>query len=164
MTRKNIDLQLQSLEILVSKYGVLSPALRSQDAPESSGDNGEEDFLQVVIRYCDESGVFYTAPTNNSAKKTTSPTNVYLSSAIHKSFMQKPSPQKSPSLNQQHLVDDECKSLKKQADAQEEHENLSKPTCSFVTQAAQSLANPSLEMSKSKVNSNKGEAAKVITR
>ncbi|CAL8111626.1 unnamed protein product [Orchesella dallaii] len=48
MTRKNIDLQLQSLELLVAKYGVLSPSLRSGDSEETAED-GEDDFLQVVI-------------------------------------------------------------------------------------------------------------------
>lgn len=66
MTRKNIDLQLQSLELLVSKYGVLSPSLRSEGVEE--GDGGEDDFLQVVIRYCGESGVFYSANANKTAK------------------------------------------------------------------------------------------------
>ncbi|CAG7683972.1 unnamed protein product [Allacma fusca] len=51
MTRKNIDLQLQSLELLVAKYGVLSPSLRppNSDPDDPSDPNGEEDFLQVVI-------------------------------------------------------------------------------------------------------------------
>lgn len=58
MTRKNIDLQLQSLELLVAKYGVLSPALRSGDSEEPAGDDGEDDFLQVVIRYSDQLELF----------------------------------------------------------------------------------------------------------
>lgn len=53
MTRKNIDLQLQSLELLVSKYGVLSSTLRT-----STGDDEEQamddDFLQLVLRYTRE--------------------------------------------------------------------------------------------------------------
>ncbi|ODN02356.1 Cilia- and flagella-associated protein 36 [Orchesella cincta] len=57
MTRKNIDLQLQSLELLVAKYGVLSPSLRSGDSEEATED-GEEDFLQVVIRYSDQLELF----------------------------------------------------------------------------------------------------------
>ncbi|XP_035703273.1 cilia- and flagella-associated protein 36 isoform X2 [Folsomia candida] len=48
MTRKNIDLQLQSLELLVSKYGVLSPSLRSEGY-DPGDTTGEDDFLQVVI-------------------------------------------------------------------------------------------------------------------
>ncbi len=58
MTRKNIDLQLQSLELLVAKYGVLSPALRSGDSEEPAGEDGEDDFLQVVIRYSDQLELF----------------------------------------------------------------------------------------------------------
>lgn len=57
MTRKNIDLQLQSLELLVAKYGVLSPALRS-GGDEPTGEDGEDDFLQVVIRYSDQLEMF----------------------------------------------------------------------------------------------------------
>ncbi len=53
MTRKNIDLQLQSLELLVSKYGVLSPSFRNSTEERPGGEDGEEDFLQVVIRYAD---------------------------------------------------------------------------------------------------------------
>jgi hypothetical protein len=83
MTRKNIDLQLQSLELLVSKYGVLSPALRNQDSSDaSSGDNGEDDFLQVVIRYCDENDIFQST---NSATTPPSPTPPF-SSTIQKAF------------------------------------------------------------------------------
>lgn len=58
MTRKNIDLQLQSLELLVAKYGVLSPSLRSGDSEEPAGEDGEDDFLQVVIRYSDQLELF----------------------------------------------------------------------------------------------------------
>lgn len=58
MTRKNIDLQLQSLELLVAKYGVLSPALRSGDNEDPAGEDGEDDFLQVVIRYSDQLETF----------------------------------------------------------------------------------------------------------
>jgi hypothetical protein len=65
MTRKNIDLQLQSLELLVAKYGVLSPSLRSG---AELGDNGEEDFLQVVIRYCDDD-LLYDKVVPKSANK-----------------------------------------------------------------------------------------------
>ncbi|CAG7683973.1 unnamed protein product [Allacma fusca] len=64
MTRKNIDLQLQSLELLVAKYGVLSPSLRppNSDPDDPSDPNGEEDFLQVVIRYTEpENTVFHSS-------------------------------------------------------------------------------------------------------
>lgn len=68
MTRKNIDLQLQSLELLVSKYGVLSPSLRSEGC--DPGDTGEDDFLQVVIRYCGDCLVL-DAPDDTRQKSAT---------------------------------------------------------------------------------------------
>ena len=67
MTRKNIDLQLQSLELLVAKYGVLSPSLRPANSDEDQDPNGEEDFLQVVIRYtAPENTVFHSSLVTSS--------------------------------------------------------------------------------------------------
>ena len=67
MTRKNIDLQLQSLELLVAKYGILSPSLRPANSDEDQDPNGEEDFLQVVIRYtAPENTVFHSSLVTSS--------------------------------------------------------------------------------------------------
>jgi len=48
MTRKNVELQLQSLELLVAKYGVISPSLCTGDIDHAN--SGEDEFLQVVMR------------------------------------------------------------------------------------------------------------------
>jgi len=158
MTRKNIDLQLQSLELLVAKYGVLSPSLRSQEEGEASGETGEDDFLQVVIRYCDQNDIFQSTSTiSDPSAADTPPSPLLISSTIHNALKSSSTQQITPVKSgvNQNLPE-------KPLDEKKEQDKLAKNPETLTTHTSQVHANlPKRESSEIKaqkdVSSNKSQ-------